>query len=201
MNKTVCRNFYYVKESILEFFSANKKYLFFAILSVVTGLVVGFCVGVKNIDCYTIINVSDKIICRFLETEKFWNLFFKLIFKNLFLVVLILVINNFSFLSFLNYCLFAYLSFRLALDTSILCSLLGFAGTLWALLCYFLFSLAVLFLLITIFLVCKSSNDLCGCSSGFLCYPIKSIVLIYVLLALFCLILSISSKICLNFVG
>ena len=201
MNRTVCRNFYYVKESILEFFSANKKYLFFALLSVVIALVAGFCVGVQNADCYTIINVSDKIICRFLEVKKFWELFFKLVFKNLFLVVLILVINNFSFLGFLNYCLFAYLSFRLALDTSILCSLLGFAGVLWALLCYFLLSLAVIFLLITIFLICKSSNDLCGCSGGFACYPIKNIMSIFMLIVLFCLILSIISKICLNFVG
>lgn len=190
MNKSIYRNFYYVKESIADFFQCNKKHLLISIIAIVLGLSVGLCVGIKNISCYTFINLTDKIIQSFFTNCNWFSLFIKSIFKYLFYVIIVLVLCNFNFLSFLNYVLFAYLSFSLVLNSIIIASLCGLCGILYVLLCYFLFNFICIFLLVVVFLMCKCSANGCGSSNKFLSFPIKAISLTFLIIIIVLLIFS-----------
>lgn len=190
MHKSIYRNFYYIKETIAEFFQRNKKYLFFALLSVILGIALGIFIAISNCSSYTFINITDQSVVIFFQCKKFSNLFFGSFFRCLFLCVIILLINNFSFLTFANYILFGYLAFCLALDCVIFILLLGLKGILFVLLCLLPSKLILLFLFITIFLICKSSSDCCGSSFKISYYPFKDLLFVLLILLLICLVFS-----------
>ena len=149
MKKCVYRNFYWVKETIADFMRVNKKRLFLSIIAVVLGGLIGLCIAIKNSGNFTFINCSDKIILTFFCDGNGLAFFVKKALFCLLIVFIIMLINNFSFLTFLNYFLFAYLSFRLAINSAIFCFNLGLTGLLYVLLCYLLINLIILFLYIS----------------------------------------------------
>ena len=120
MNKNVYRNFYFIKESVFEFFQTNKKYLFWSILAMVLGLSLGICVGIKNASCYSLFNLSDKIFLSYLTNRSFTYLFLRNVLYFTLWLVIILFVNNFSFLTLANYIVFAYLAFKSILNAIIL---------------------------------------------------------------------------------
>lgn len=182
MNKSVYRNFYYVKESLADFFQCNKKHLFFALLFLIIGIIIALCIGINNFSCYSLININDKIIMAFLSTKSWLSLFLRYAFKYLFLCILVVVLCNFNFLSYFNYLLFAYLSFDVVLNAIIIASIFNLTGILYIVLCYIPLLLLCNFLLITIFLMCKCSANSCGCSSKISSFPIKAILICYILI-------------------
>ena len=185
MKSCVYRNFYYLKESLFDFLKINKKRLFLSIIAIVLGISFGICIAIKNISNFSFINCSDKIIISFFCGDKAISFFIKKILECLLVVLIILIINNFSILAFLNYMLFAYLSFRLTINSIILCNMLKLTGILYVLLCYFLINITILFLYILLFLICKTSGESCGSSSKIVNYPYKSILMISFLPCLF----------------
>lgn len=191
MKKCVYRNFYWIKETILDFFRANKKRLFLSVIAIVLGAVIGLCVAVRNSGSFTFINCSDKTILTFFCDGKALTFFLKKILFCLLIVVAILIINNFNFLAFLNYILFAYLAFRLVINSAVFCFCLGITGLLYVLLCYFLINISIIFLYVVIFMVCKSSTDSCGGSNKMSSYPLKAILMMYFIIVLLCLIMTI----------
>lgn len=201
MNKSVYRNFYYIKENIADFFAINKKQLFISILCVVVGITLGICIGIKNASSFTFINCSDRIILSLFCDGSKLGFFVKKVLESLFIMALILVINNFSFLSFLNYILFGYLAFKLSLNSVILIYMLKLTGVLYVFLCYFLINIIIIFLYITVFLICKSSSDACGNSSKFSSYPYKAILIVFLLIVLLCAIMLLISSIFCNFIS
>lgn len=200
MNSCFYRNVYYVKESIADFFQSKKKYLFWSIIALVIGISFGCLVGLKNASCYNFINLTDKILFGFLSGKSFLYLFLRSLLYYAFLTIIILIINNFSFLTILDYFLFAYLSFNQIYNAIIICNLLKISGVLYSILCYVPLKLAIIFLLITIFLLCKSSNDCGKCNSNFSTYPTKAILLSLFLIAILCLIFSLLTSFWLKFI-
>ena len=194
MNKSVYRNFYYVKESIADFFQCNKKQLFVCIIMMILGFCVGLYVGLNNSSCYTLINLTDKSLLSFFTHHNWLLLFAKCVFKYLFYLIIILFLCNFNVLHFINYLLIAYLSFSIIFNTVIIASLCGLLGILYAILCYFLINILCLFLLIMIYMMCRLSACSCGCSNKFSSFPLKAIfvtfIILTVLLFLFCLLSS-----------
>ena len=191
MKKCVYRNFYWIKETIMDFFSVNKKRLFLSVIAVIVGAVVGLCIAIKNSSNFTFINCSDKILLTFFCDGKGLIFFIKKALLCLLIVTAILIINNFSFLTFLNYLLFGYLSFRLAINCAIFCFNLGLTGLLYVLLCYLLINILIIFMYIILFLICKTSAENCGGSGKIANYPFKAILLVYGLIVLLCLIMTI----------
>ena len=57
MNRSIYRNCYYVKESILEFFQCNKKHFILSIISIIVGVALGLFVAINNTTNFTIINI------------------------------------------------------------------------------------------------------------------------------------------------
>jgi len=144
--------------------------------------------------------LTDKIILSFFSNINWFSLFIKYIFKYLFYVFVVLILCNFNFLSFLNYILFAYLSFSLILNSIIIASLGGLCGILYILLCYFLLNLICILLLVMIFLMCKCSASCCGTSNKFSSFPIKAIVLTFLLIVIVLLIFSLLSLLFSHFI-
>lgn len=204
MKKSIYRNFYYVKESIADFFQCNKKHLFFSLLLSIIGIAIAICIGINNFSCYSFININDKILIAFLSTKSWLTLFLRYTFKYLFFCVLIIVLCNFNFLSYFNYILFAYLSFNVVLNGMIIASIFSITGILYVILCYIPLLLLCNFLLITIYLMCKCSANSCGCSSKISSFPIKAILicfaLIVLVLVIFSLITLIVSKFFINII-
>ena len=174
----------------MDFLRLNKKRLFLSLIAVVLGVTIGLCIAIKNSDSFTFINCSDKIVLTFFCDGKSVAFFFKKILLCLLVVIGILLINNFSFLTFLNYVLFGYLSFRLAINCSIFCFNLGLTGLLYVLLCYLLVNILIIFMYIFLFLICKTSADICGGSSKIASYPFKAILFVYGIIVLLCFIMT-----------
>lgn len=189
MNRCIYRNFYYIKESIAEFFYANKKYLFISIISLIIGFSLGLCVGINNCSSFTFLNCSDKLMIALLCKENWFWFFVKQILQYLFFVAIILFLTNFKFMSFVNYLLFGFLVFRLIINCIIFGYMLGFCGILFSII-YFLIKIIIIFLMIVIFIACKSASN-CSCgSSNFSSYPIKAILVLYGLIIILCLLLT-----------
>ena len=198
MNRSIYRNFYYVKESIADFLQCNRKQLFICIMMAILGFCIGLFVGLNNVSYYTIINLTDKTFLTFVTEHNWALLFIKCLFKYLLYLFIILFLCNFNALHFLNYLLFLYISFNIIFNTIIIAALCGFAGFLYAVLCYFIINILCLFLLFVIYLMCSSSALSCGCSNKFSSFPLKAIVLAFtiitVLLLIFCLFSSVFSN-------
>lgn len=190
MKKCVYRNFYWIKENVLDFLQTNKKKLFLSVIAVVLGATIGICIAIKNSNNFTFINCSDKIILTFFCDGKAVAFFIKKILLCLLIVIAILLINNFNFLTFLNYILFAYLTFRLAINSLIFCFNLGLTGFLYVFLCYLLINILIIFMYIVLFLICKTSAENCGSSSKISSYPVKAILLVYGIIVLLCFIMT-----------
>lgn len=191
MNKCVYRNFYWIKETIIDFFIINKKRLFLSLIAIVLGATIGLCIAIKNSDSFTFINCSDKIILNFFCDGKAFVFFIKKILLCLLIVISILIINNFSFLTFLNYVLFGYLSFRLSVNCVIFCFNLGLTGILFVLTCYLLINILIILMYIILFLICKTSAESCGNSGKIANYPYKAILLLCGIIVLLCLLMTI----------
>ena len=200
MNRCFYRNVYYVKESIVDFFQSRKKHLFWSVIALVVGISFGLLVGLKNVPCFNFINLTDKILLDFLSSKSFFYFFFRNILYYSFVIIIIFIVNNFSFLTILNYILFAYMAFNVVFNAIILCNLLKLSGIIYVFFCYVPLKLATIFLLVTIFLLCKSSTDCNKCSSGFLTYPTKAILLSLFLIVILCLVFSLLSSFWLKFV-
>lgn len=200
MNRCVYRNFYYIKESIADFFRVNKKYLFISIISVVIGISLGLCVGINNSSNFTFLNCSDKLIISLLCKENWLWFLIKQLLQYAFFVALIMCLTNFNFFSFLNYVFFAFLPFRLIINCIIFGSNLGLTGVLFAIF-YFVIKILMIFMLIVIFMICKSSSD-CSCNSNkFSYYPFKAILLMFGVIFVLCLILLIVTLIFSKFIS
>lgn len=200
MNKSLYRNFYYVKESIIEFFQFNKKFFTLAFISVAIGVALGLCVGISNLSNFTFINLSDKTLVAIFSGGSFFEFFISNLLKYAFYIFLILVINNFTYVRWLSYFIFAYLSFILIVDALILISLFSLKGILFCLLGYLVINLLLILLLVIISVMCKLSCDCNGNSSKFCCYPYKNIVLIFLFVCILLLLLSCITKITSNFI-
>ena len=200
MKKCVYRNFYYVKQSIIDFFKCNKKYLFFSILSIVIGIAFALCVGLNNVGSFTQFNLTDKIIFNFFCNKSWLSLFLKYAFKYFFFATLVSVLSCLNFFYILNYAIFGYLSFTLSLNAIIIASLFNLSGILYVLLCYFPLLLTANFLLIIIFMACKCAiNNSCGNNISLI--PIKTVVLCYVLILIVLIIFTIISCIFCRFIN
>ena len=197
MKKSVYRNFYYIKENISSFFRCNKKYLFFGMLFISLGIIFGLFVGMSNKSSFTFVNCHDKCVLSLLCKESaFWFLL-RQFFRDIFVIFLILVLTNFPFVCFLNYLVFAYLTFRLIIDCIIFSSMLNFTGCLFAIF-YFALKILIIFMFLIIFMICKSSSD-CA-SNKFFHYPFKAILLICAIILILTLILMLISIIFSKFV-
>ncbi len=188
MNKSIYRNIFYVKESISEFFKINKKYLFISIISIVLGFSIGFCVGVSNFSNFTFINFTDKIILKFLCGESGFLFFLKQSLEYFFIAIILLLINNFPFLSFINYIFFSFLTFRLIINCIIFCSMSKFTGIIYAIF-YFIIKLSIIFMFVIIFMICKSASECSGTSSKLSYYPYKAILIVFAIILILCLLL------------
>ena len=197
MNKSIYRNIYYIKQNILYFFSSNKKNLIIALSSIVLGLCLGFFIGFGNFNSYSSINFFDKIFLKCLCGESFFWFFVKELLKFSFIIFLILAINCFSYLSFLNHLLFFYLSLKLAVDFTILICITNLSGLLFAII-YFLLNLLIILMFAFIFLICKTSSS--DCNYKFSTYPYKSILLCFAIIILLCLLLVLNTVIFSKFV-
>lgn len=200
MKKSIYRNFYYVKESILEFIQCNKKYILFSVFAIIVGVALGLCVGLNNCNNFTVININDKTIVAFFSKGSFFNFFICNVLKFLFLEFLILILNNFSFVRFICYLVFGYLSFILVVDCIIIICLFGLHGTLFCFLGYLLINLAIIAMLVVVSLLCKISCDCNGNSSKFCCYPYKNIFCVSLIIGVLILLLGIIAQIFSNFI-
>ena len=133
MNRSIYRNCYYVKESILEFLQCNKKHFILSIIAIIVGVALGLCVAINNTTNFTIINLTDKTIVAIFSGGSFFSFFIANALKYLFFVFLILIVNNFSYIRFLSYFLFGYMSFILVVDCIIIISLFALKGILFCL--------------------------------------------------------------------
>ena len=199
MHKSLYRNFYYIKESLSDFFQCNKKYLFFSLLFAIVGIAIAICVGINNFTCYNFININDKIMISFLSSKSWLALFFRYAFKYLFLCVLVVILCNFNFISYFNFILFSYLTFDVVLNAIIIASIFNLSGILYIIFCYIPLLLLCNFILITIFLMCKCTGSSCGCGSKISNFPIKAIFICYVLIVLILFIFALLSLIFSNF--
>lgn len=199
MKRSVYRNFYYIKESISEFFSCNKKYLFFGILSIFLGIVVGLLIGLNHVENFTFINCYDKSILNLLCRENALWYLLKQMLAYAFVIFIILLLNMFSYVCYLNYVLFSYLSFRLIIDCIIIVSMLKTTGFLFVIF-YFLIKLLIIFLLLIISMACKSANNF-SCGNKFSNYPFRAIVFMSIFIFILCLLLMIIGIIFSKFVS
>lgn len=200
MNKSIYRNIYYVKETFSEFLHFNKKQILWSLLAVIIGVVFGICVSLNNLSNFTIINISDKTIISIFSGGGFLPFILSNILKYLFLVFLILIINNFSYIRFLSFLIFGYLAFLLSMDSVIIISIFNIKGLLYCLLGYILINLLLIFTLIGISIMCRLSCDCNGNSSKFFCYPYKNIILFILFEMFLILLLGLISYIFTNFI-
>lgn len=200
MNKSVYRNWYYVKESLLDFISCNKKSIIFAAVFLCVGILLGFCVGLNNSSNFTCINLFDKSVYSIFSGGGYFSFCICNILKYLFLLFLVLTLNNFQYLRFLCYALFCYLSFILTVDAIIIISIFSLKGLLFCLLGYLLCNLFLLLTLIAVFVICKTQVGCnMGCSKLFR-YPYKTILFIGILALVSILLLGLICKIFCNFI-
>ena len=192
MQKCVYRNFYYIKESIIDFFKCNKKYLFFSILSIVVGLSIAICIGLNNIGSFNNFNITDKIILAFFTNKSLVSLFLKYAFRYLFLTTLIVIFSSLNYAYIINYFIFGYLSFNVVFNAIIIASMFNLSGILYIILCYLPFLLLCNFILIVVFILCKSANNTCTYNS-ISNIPIKSIIICYGFIVVILLLFSIIS--------
>lgn len=200
MTKSLYRNLYYVKESIAEFFYANKKRVITTILALILGISLGLYVGLSNTSNFTVINIFNQTTIAIFCGQSFFAFIFKSILKHCLYVLIILVSNNFNFLCLANYILFAYLAFSIILDSIILICLLGIKGILYVFLCFLPFNLLLIFILLTIFLISKNQSETCGNCSKFQHYPYKTIAFLLVISLIILALIFLISKIFCNFI-
>lgn len=198
MNINICRNIYYVKENLLEFLHQNKKQIIFLIIAFVIGLSLGICVGINNSSTFTFINISDKSVIAIFSGGNFLSCWIKVVLHYAFICLLILAINNFQWLSFINYILFSYLMFMLTVNISIIFCTLHLKSILYILLCYLPFNLVLLLLLCLLFLICNSTI-VCN-KSKFVSYPYKIIIAILLTILVISILLILLSKIFSKFI-
>ena len=141
MNINICRNIYYAKENLLDFVYQNKKKLIFLLIAIISGISLGVCVGINNSNTFAFININDKSVAAIFANKSFFDCWFKTFVHYLLLVVIILIINNFSVISFLNYVIFAYLFFRLTVDILVLFCVFHLKICLYVFVCYLPISL------------------------------------------------------------
>lgn len=199
MKRSVYRNFYYLKENIAEFFKCNKKYLFVGLLSIFLGIMIGLFIGLGNKSNFTFINCYDKNILGLLCKENALWYLIKQIFLYAFIICIILLLTNFSYVCYLNYVLIAYLSFRLMIDCVIIVSMLKISGLIFVIF-YFLLKLIIILSLLVLFMACKSACD-CSCGNKFSNYPFKAIIILSVVILIISIMLMILAIIFSKFVS
>ena len=199
MNKCIYRNIFYITQNISEFFRRNKLRLFFILISLVAGVTIGLCVGIKNCNTFTLLNCTDKNALSLIAGGNALWYFIKQVLLSAFIIALIVILTNFKFLSFLNYFLFAYISFCLMINCTIFCCLFHLAGIIFSIF-YFIFNIIIILLFATIFLVCKCSSDCDGSSAKLTHYPYKVILLLLCLIAVMNLLLMALCLICRTFI-
>lgn len=176
----------------MDFLRQKKVQIIFLLIAIIIGLSLGICVGLNNAHTFTFINISDKSVIAIFSGGNFFDCFINTILHWAFLFFLILVINNFSFLTFLNYLLFAYLAFKFAVNVSIIFCTLGLKSVLYLLLCYIPFSLLFFLCLIFLFLIC---NNTINCGTGkFKSYPYKIFLILFCAILIFSILYVVLSR-------
>lgn len=198
MNKCLYRNWFYVRETILDFLKCNKRHFFVCCIFIFFGFVLGLFLGLNNIANLSAINLNDQTIVVIFSSGNILSHLICNVLKYAFFIFLILTLNNFPYIRFLSHIVLLYLSFCLIFDCVIIVSMCGLGGVLYCLF-YTILCGILLFLLAIISALCKISCDSNGNSSKFCCYPYKNIVMICLIMFVLLLVLSIISKIFSNF--
>ena len=124
-------NLYFAQCDVKQFFRKNQRVIFFYLLFLVIGIIVGIFISISTDSYFSVLNNSDNIFYKFVNGKvSYSGETIKLIFKNVLfeLVIFALCLNVYS--GFLSFVLMSFQSALMFLSIVAVVSNLGFSGVL-----------------------------------------------------------------------
>lgn len=124
-------NLYFAQCDVKQFFRKNQRVIFFYLLFLVIGIIVGIFISISTDSYFSVLNNSDNVFYKFVNGKvSYSGETIKLIFKNVLfeLVIFALCLNVYS--GFLSFVLMSFQSALMFLSIVAVVSNLGFSGVL-----------------------------------------------------------------------
>ena len=124
-------NLYFAQCDVKQFFRKNQRVIFFYLLFLVIGIIVGIFISISTDSYFSVLNNSDNVFYKFVNGKvSYSSETIKLILKNILfeLVIFSLCLNVYS--GFLSFVLMSFQSALMFLSIVAVVSNLGFSGML-----------------------------------------------------------------------